>query len=1100
MKLPINDYHFPHAYGRKIPAYLLNQTKGEYQVFKFRPSQREAFMLAKDASFSLIQKPPGAGKGADIRFSAMYNAIKHPTTLQITAHPYITIVNDIVQPVYLSDPTFFPGETLWNPVASVDSDEGSVQLLYKLLTKRVGLNDPNSRIVCVTHLGLVLAFQRFPKLFKDVNIHVDEIHRVRISESIEDTLEDEDPHNKMGQLIDFVVANSKSRRIRIHGYTATFHRHDRLTILGDHEELFKKTSYYLPMSRFISEECQYLSGFKIGFNFFNDDFEDAVWEELKNPVRTIGWIPHPTSQILNGRTKYEAAEVFIHGWAQSKNKKNWSQHPTEPVIEVRRGTKTFILVDLVDERNRSEKIKYISAAHNGKKPLDGIIALQVGKEGMNWEQAVKSICVGFFNSGKDFIQRGLGRVTRDSKGKNIVEVVNVLPRIFANGEENITSGKCNTFINSAMLLVEGAEVMLEDRIPRPQPVRNGDAPAARPNLLLTAARDEADYMAISGELRQVLLSLNAQGVEGPELRERFNPLAANILKQNGIVENAETIIEDFLHRREQQRKNMMRAFKENLGVDASDIDFQAILGHQYVGDLLMYFCEDLKASSLKKVRRMFDELAGTPLAVACPELMEEWDWKKNSAEGKDPNILMFKSNEQANWIGKKCKHHWNAIISSRANGAGCPFCSGRRACKANSLATLFPKIAKELHPTKNGDLTAHHVTSGSNKKVRWICNKGHEWITKVNDRTSSGNGCPFCSGKRVCKDNSLATLFPKLAKELHPTKNGDLTAHDVTSGSGKKMQWVCENGHEWNAIVCSRVGKDSGCPFCAGKQACKDNSLATLFPKIAKELHPTKNGDLTAHDVTSGSSRTLWWICEDGHEYDATVNSRTLRDYGCPFCAGKRPCKDNSLATLYPKIAKELHPTKNGNVTAHDVTRGSNKKVRWKCNQGHEYDATIASRVNGTGCPFCAGKRVCKDNSLATLFPKIAKELHPTKNGDLTAHDVTSGSHKKLWWKCNQGHEWNATVNSRVNGSGCPFCSGNRVCKDNSLATLFPKIAKELHPTKNGDVTGHDVTPGSGKKLWWICEDGHEWDAIVCDRVGKDSGCPHCYNNRRGKK
>jgi hypothetical protein len=82
-----------------------------------------------------------------------------------------------------------------------------------------------------------------------------------------------------------------------------------------------------------------------------------------------------------------------------------------------------------------------------------------------------------------------------------------------------------------------------------------------------------------------------------------------------------------------------------------------------------------------------------------------------------------------------------------------------------SLLRNNPKIAKEWHPTRNKHLTPKDVTLGSNKKVWWICTKGHEWQAKVNDRNYRRTGCPYCSGRQVCDDNSLQTINPTLARE-----------------------------------------------------------------------------------------------------------------------------------------------------------------------------------------------------------------------------------------------------------------------------------------------------------------------------------------------
>ena len=140
-----------------------------------------------------------------------------------------------------------------------------------------------------------------------------------------------------------------------------------------------------------------------------------------------------------------------------------------------------------------------------------------------------------------------------------------------------------------------------------------------------------------------------------------------------------------------------------------------------------------------------------------------------------------------------------------------------------------------------------------------------------------------------------------------------------------------------------------------------------------------------------------------------------------------------SLQYLSPKIAAQWHPTKNGSLTPTAVANKSNKKYWWQCSKSNEHvwQAVVASRTdeNSRGCPFCAGRKVCYENSLAINYPEIAAHWHPTKNGRLTPDEVTFGTHKKVWWQCEKvsAHTWNAEIVSRTaGGRGCPFCSGNR--------------------------------------------------------------------------
>ena len=135
--------------------------------------------------------------------------------------------------------------------------------------------------------------------------------------------------------------------------------------------------------------------------------------------------------------------------------------------------------------------------------------------------------------------------------------------------------------------------------------------------------------------------------------------------------------------------------------------------------------------------------------------------------------------------------------------------------------------------------------------------------------------------------------------------------------------------------------------------------------------------------------------------------------------------------------------------------------------------------------------------SLADLFPAAAAQWHPTKNGLVHPTDRTSGSSRKVWWKCPKGddHEWEAPPKDRLaRGRGCPYCAGQKVSLSNSLATVDPQTAAQWHPTKNGELTPADVTFGSPKGVWWQCPvvASHEWKVGPSNRTGRGDGCPEC--------
>ncbi|MBU2527636.1 MAG: zinc-ribbon domain-containing protein [Bacteroidetes bacterium] len=266
--------------------------------------------------------------------------------------------------------------------------------------------------------------------------------------------------------------------------------------------------------------------------------------------------------------------------------------------------------------------------------------------------------------------------------------------------------------------------------------------------------------------------------------------------------------------------------------------------------------------------------------------------------------------------------------------------------------------------------------------------------------------------------------------------------------------------------------------------------LPETRPELVKEWHPTKNQGLSVGTLTTFSNVRVWWRCKESHEWVARIADRSAGQ-GCPYCAGQRVCQANCLSTVNPSLALEWAPTRNGSLTPSEVLPGSNKKVWWCCSAGHEWEATINSRSNGRKCPYCSGRLSASDTSLPTTNPNLVTEWHPTKNGTLTPFEVTTSSHKKVWWLCTKGHEWETCVFNRAKGHGCPYCSGTKASPENCFATLNPHLVPEWHPTKNGDLTPYMVTRASRKKVWWLCPEGHEWKARVSTRA-RGHGCHTC--------
>jgi hypothetical protein len=270
-----------------------------------------------------------------------------------------------------------------------------------------------------------------------------------------------------------------------------------------------------------------------------------------------------------------------------------------------------------------------------------------------------------------------------------------------------------------------------------------------------------------------------------------------------------------------------------------------------------------------------------------------------------------------------------------------------------------------------------------------------------------------------------------------------------------------------------------------------------LSAEVAAEIHPALNPGVASTSISRGSNTKIWWICELGHEYQTTPSHRS-RGQGCPFCSGKRALAGwNDLATKHPDLVREWHPTRNDALEPSQVTPGSAKRAWWIDSFGHEWQSQINNRVHGTGCPICANQVVLPGyNDLLTTLPDLERWWHPTKNA-MSASEVSAYSGRSAWWQCEHGHEWEATIRNRANGNGCPVCAGQLVVAElNSMAVTRPDLAAEFHPAKNGTLTPHNLFAGTGKKLWWLCSLGHEWQTTGNSRDVGGTGCPTCAGQR----
>ncbi len=265
-------------------------------------------------------------------------------------------------------------------------------------------------------------------------------------------------------------------------------------------------------------------------------------------------------------------------------------------------------------------------------------------------------------------------------------------------------------------------------------------------------------------------------------------------------------------------------------------------------------------------------------------------------------------------------------------------------------------------------------------------------------------------------------------------------------------------------------------------------------PDLLKEWDYDKNTGVNLAELLSTSGKKFWWVCERKHSWQAVLTKRILGFSKCLSCQKEDGKK---LFDTYPQLLQELDDA-NLQQEVSELSSGSTQKILWKCSLGHRFEASALARAQGSNCPYCSNQKVLKGfNDMATTHPELAKYLDSEKTG-AQADELSGGSGRKFWWKCEKGHSTEATADSRKkNPSSCPVCTNKLVVLGvNDMATTHPELAKEFDSEKNFPITPETINAGTGKILWWKCPKGHSYDMDGMHRVTQNAKCPFCTSKR----
>lgn len=441
-----------------------------------------------------------------------------------------------------------------------------------------------------------------------------------------------------------------------------------------------------------------------------------------------------------------------------------------------------------------------------------------------------------------------------------------------------------------------------------------------------------------------------------------------------------------------------------------------------------------------KCHRGHTTYEGNSLLALHPKIAAQWDFEMNALDAKlvnGPGSVSPGKHYKAWW---KCLHghSWEAEIKQRVSyGTECPKCNPkvskeelRFGCEILAVFGLNVLRSKKVHG-KEADLQIPSLNlivevdgfpwhspshfpialERDQKKNTLFKSKGYSVLRIREVRLPPIDNCVTVHFKNG-PDQLIACKALVAAIAEIPGMTDDLLQRaQAYQGSSDYLADA-----EYQQLAATLSIPATG------------ESLAERFPLLAAEWS-TKNLPLTPELINPGSHDRVWWTCANGHNWYATIKSRTTLNTGCSKCSGRVASKGNSLAECFPEVAAQWNYARNGDKRPEGETPKNSKIFWWVCERGHSWPASINNRTRGkNGCPYCGHKLPSAEWNLAAVHPEVAKFFDLEKNAPLRAQDVMPNGREPFWWRCQHGHEWNWTADRQSRyGSRCRQCEKDKI-------------------------------------------------------------------------
>lgn len=336
---------------------------------------------------------------------------------------------------------------------------------------------------------------------------------------------------------------------------------------------------------------------------------------------------------------------------------------------------------------------------------------------------------------------------------------------------------------------------------------------------------------------------------------------------------------------------------------------------------------------------------------------------------------------------------------------------------------------------------------------------------------------------KASTDTAASTGLARL--QLIAAAKGGVCLSREYQGRHQRYLFRCQHGHEWDSTAVN-IFSGKWCRRCAlaKVQAGRiDRDGLARLQKIAAE-----KGGVCLSSEYVGARRRHLFRCAQGHEWAAPAGS-IFCGYWC------RKCADAALKVVDPKRLERLRQVAadRGGECLSERYLGARFNHRFRCAQGHEWDATANHVLGGRWCKTCA-KEANRQALLDTNGLERLREAARAKGG-VCLSEAYDGVNKYYRFRCAHGHEWEALGDSILSGGQwCKKCASAALRTTNLQADGMERLKKIV--AGKGGVCLDDTYKGLKERYRFRCAQGHEWSMTGTAATG-GTWCRACHVDSR---